>query len=259
MAHKIAGTLLSQTFNSNRYSYLIHSQNRWISATSHLDSWVDSIKGVFTGKNKSTDSKDSKDSSKPSEDSFSLNSFADELGKARKLGTLKQYIVGRSSEATFVDAFEKQEAILRYLGKFNANGENLQPSQKQEAAKNCKCTIADVENTLAKYTWAKEAQMKLQRLKDEGKPIPKTMAEVQKLMGTTPLDLAKSSMAKSGNISRNAFCPCGSKKRYKSFLFSFFSFLFSPEGAVDKINEWGAGWKYSSTGSSATKSTTGNC
>lgn len=49
--------------------------------------------------------------------------FADELQKARKLGTLKQYIVGRSSEATFSDAFEKQEAILRYLGAFDLNGE----------------------------------------------------------------------------------------------------------------------------------------
>jgi len=45
------------------------------------------------------------------------------LGKARKLGSLKQYIVGRSSEATFADAFEKQEAILRYLGAFDPNGE----------------------------------------------------------------------------------------------------------------------------------------
>lgn len=49
--------------------------------------------------------------------------FADELGKARKLGTLKQYVVGRSSEATFADAFAKQEEILRYLGNFDPNGQ----------------------------------------------------------------------------------------------------------------------------------------
>ena len=56
--------------------------------------------------------------------------------------------------------------------------QNLQNSQKQEAAKHCSCTIADVENTLAKFVWAKEAQKKLQKLKEEGKPMPKTMAEV---------------------------------------------------------------------------------
>lgn len=49
--------------------------------------------------------------------------FADELKKARKLGTLKQYIVGRSSSTTFADTFEKQEAVLRCLGAFDPNGE----------------------------------------------------------------------------------------------------------------------------------------
>lgn len=172
---------------------------------------MDSIKGVFTGKK----SNPSLESAESAEETFTLLRFADELGKARKLGTLKQYIVGRSSEATFADAFGKQEAILRYLGAYDPTGENLQISQKQEATKHCNCTIADVENTLAKFAWAKDAQKKLQKLKEEGKPMPKTMAEVQKLMGSTPLDLAKSNMAKSGQISRNAFCPCGSKKRYK--------------------------------------------
>lgn len=39
------------------------------------------------------------------------------------MGAFKQYIVGRSSEATFADAFEKQEAIIRYLGGFDSTGE----------------------------------------------------------------------------------------------------------------------------------------
>eukprot|EP00268_Persea_americana_P059079 TRINITY_DN7214_c0_g2_i1.p1 TRINITY_DN7214_c0_g2~~TRINITY_DN7214_c0_g2_i1.p1 ORF type:complete len:147 (+),score=37.72 TRINITY_DN7214_c0_g2_i1:151-591(+) len=134
---------------------------------------------------------------------------------ARMAGTLKKFIVGRSSEATFADAFEKQEAIIRYLGALDATGENLQSSQKQSAAQHCNCTIADVENALAKFTWAKEAHKKIEKLKQEGKPMPKNLAEVQKLMGSTPLDLARSNLAKSGQISRNAPCPCGSKKKYK--------------------------------------------
>ncbi|GKV40404.1 hypothetical protein SLEP1_g48056 [Rubroshorea leprosula] len=55
----------------------------------------------------------------------------------------------------------------------------------------------------------------MEKLKEEGKPLPKSMGEVQKLMGSTPLDLARSNLAKSGQISRNAPCPCGSQKRYK--------------------------------------------
>ncbi|KAK8589369.1 hypothetical protein V6N13_088219 [Hibiscus sabdariffa] len=45
--------------------------------------------------------------------------------------------------------------------------------------------------------------------------MPKNFPEVQKVMGSTPLDLAKVNMAKSGQMSRNAPCPCSSKKRYK--------------------------------------------
>ncbi|CAL5339665.1 unnamed protein product [Camellia sinensis] len=198
-----------------RYShcYFSPSQHRWIFSTAHLDnsSWMDKIKGVFTGSKPTSDSD-------PSSQSFTLLRFADELKNARKLGTFKQYIVGRSSEATFADAFEKQEAIIRCLGGFDNTGENLQSSQKQEAAKHCNCTIADVENTLAKFTWAKEAHKKVEKLKEEGKPMPKSLAEVQKLMGSTPMDLARSNLAKSGQISRNALCPCGSKKRYKRVL-----------------------------------------
>lgn len=52
-----------------------------------------------------------------------VTGFANELKNARRAGNLKQFIVGRSSEATFADAFEKQEAIIRYLGGFDATGE----------------------------------------------------------------------------------------------------------------------------------------
>ncbi|EXB45091.1 hypothetical protein L484_019316 [Morus notabilis] len=143
--------------------------------------------------------------------------FADELKNARRVGSFKQFMVGRSSEVTFSDAFEKQKAIIRYLGGFDATGENLKSNHKQEVAKNCNCTIADVENALAKITWGTEAQKKIESLKKEGKPMPKSLAEVQKLMGSTPLDLARSNLAKSGQISRNALCPCGSNKRYKRY------------------------------------------
>ncbi|XVF31212.1 hypothetical protein REPUB_Repub16aG0126300 [Reevesia pubescens] len=201
------------SFFSSGYSYpdrhLILSQHRSIFTTSPVYSWMDSIKGVFTGK------KTSPDDQKISAESFTLLRFADELKNARRLGKFKNYVVGRSSDATFADVFEKQEAIIRYLGGCDPTGENIQPSQKNEAAKQCDCTLLDVENALAKFTWAKEAHKKMVKLKDEGKPMPKSFAEVQKLMGSTPLDLARSNMAKSGQISRNAFCPCGSKKRYK--------------------------------------------
>ncbi|XP_054782740.1 uncharacterized protein LOC129290045 [Prosopis cineraria] len=191
---------------------LSKSQCRSIFSSAQVHaSWMEKVKGVFTGQKTTSDSNESEISS----DSFTLLRFADEMKKARRVGAFKQYIVGRSSEATFADAFEKQEAIIRCLAGFDPTGENLQAVQKQEAAKHCNCTISDVENALSKFTWAKEAQKKIEKLKEEGKPMPKSIAEVQKLVGSTPLDLARSNLAKSGQVSRNALCPCGSKKRYK--------------------------------------------
>ncbi|KAJ8504260.1 hypothetical protein OPV22_005146 [Ensete ventricosum] len=101
--------------------------------------WFDKIKGVFTGKPSSA--------SKPS---FSLTDFADQMDKARRLGSFKKFEVGRCSSATVSDAFKKHSAILQYLGAIDPSGENLQNSHKQDAAKHCNCTIADVEHILAK-------------------------------------------------------------------------------------------------------------
>jgi hypothetical protein len=180
-----------------------------IEATVTRLSWVDKIKGVFTGQ-KPEDSQPAGAAS-----SVTLENYADELKKARKLGSLAQFVRGRSSEATMSDAFEKQEAIIRALASHDSSGERLEAKHKAEAAKLCSCTIADVENALAKFTWAKEANKKMEKLKEQGKPMPKSLEEVQQLVGSTPMGIANTNLAKTGQISRNADCPCGSKKKYK--------------------------------------------
>ncbi|XP_068663725.1 uncharacterized protein [Aristolochia californica] len=229
-------------FYSSSLDFFIarHScQTRSISSTVSLGlSWMDKIKGAFTGKMPSTES-----TPEVSTESFTLLKYADELKKARAVGSFKNFVVGRSSDATFKEAFKKQEDIIRYLGALDPTGEwphfqldvkkclsiwglegrgvygatskSIQTSQKQIAAKECNCPIADVENALAKFTYAKEAMKKLENLKKEGKPLPKSWTELQKLVGSTPLELARSNLAKSGQLSRNAMCPCGSKKKYK--------------------------------------------
>lgn len=45
------------------------------------------------------------------------------MEKARKLGTFKNFVMGRCSEATVVNAFEKHSAVLRYLGAIDPTGE----------------------------------------------------------------------------------------------------------------------------------------
>ncbi|KAJ6802884.1 uncharacterized protein M6B38_346170 [Iris pallida] len=168
---------------------LRYSHARCISSTPHVRSagWVDKIKGVFTGKSSSSSS------------SFSLTNFVDQMDKARSMG-----MVNVSA------SFNKQSAILRYLASVDPTGENLKNSHKQDATVHCSCTISEVENALSKYTWAKEAQQKIDKLKEEGKPTPTSLSEVQKLMGSTPVDVGKG-----GKLGRNSPCSCGSGKKYK--------------------------------------------
>ncbi|XP_071735440.1 uncharacterized protein [Rutidosis leptorrhynchoides] len=185
----------SSSYNTNHQLLLYNNHKRWISTTIHLNqSWMnkikgagDKIKGAFTVQKPTTSTNQGAVSQ-----SLTLLKFGDALKNARKLDTFKQYLVGRSSEATFADAFEKQDAIIRFLGGVDNTGENIQPSQKQEAAKKLNCTIADVENTLARFTWAKEAKRKIEKIKEDGKPMPKSLDEVQKIMGSTPMDVASS-------------------------------------------------------------------
>uniref|UniRef100_A0A0E0E141 Uncharacterized protein n=1 Tax=Oryza meridionalis TaxID=40149 RepID=A0A0E0E141_9ORYZ len=157
---------------ASRRSLHLLTASRGISSTPHLASlgWIDKIKSTFTGKkpDEATD---------PSAN-FTLLQFADSMEKARKLGTFKNFVMGRCSEATVVNAFEKHSAVLRYLGTIDPTGEKLKNSDKIGATKHCNCTIADVEHILAKYTWAKEAQKKIVKLKEEGKPLPKNFNEV---------------------------------------------------------------------------------
>ncbi|KAJ3694749.1 hypothetical protein LUZ60_000126 [Juncus effusus] len=204
MAMAMAARRIMQTLTTNpNYNAVL---SRSIASSRPLESagWFDKIKGAITGK---------KPESTP--DSFSLTDFADQMDKAKKLGAFKDFVVGRCSEATITDAFQKHSAILRYLGSIDPTGENLTNIHKNEATKHCNCTITDVEHILAKYSWAKEAQKKIEKLKEEGKPLPTSFNEVQKLVGKTPLEVGRSNLAKTGQISRNAICPCGSRKRYK--------------------------------------------
>ena len=123
------------------------------------------------------------------------------MEKARKLGTFKNFVARRASEATFVNAFKKHSAVLGYLGAIDIFPffgysacylgwdrlivctvifiQKLRNTDKINATKHCNCTIADVEHILAKYTWAKEAQKKIEKLKEEGKPLPKSFNEVE--------------------------------------------------------------------------------
>ncbi|KAI3979659.1 hypothetical protein MKX01_013754 [Papaver californicum] len=111
--------------------------------------------------------------------SFTLLRFADEIMSARKGLQCKQFEVGRIGDETLADSL-KQESLILVLGCFNNTGENLKAIQKEVAAKECNCTLGEVENVLERFRWIREARKKMDKLK------------IQKLMGSTATDFARS-------------------------------------------------------------------
>lgn len=125
--------------------------SRSISSTPRLNSlgWFDKIKGAITGKPSPDPSKTTSfsligefnllfplsfvsiffgllglfRSSGVARVSFWGVDFANQMDKARKLGSFKNFVAGRCSEATISDAFEKHSEILRYLGSIDPTGE----------------------------------------------------------------------------------------------------------------------------------------
>lgn len=180
-------------------------------------SWFQKLKGVFTGKPSSEPQPQvaTPDAKATRPKDFTMLNFADELKKARQFGSMTTFGRGlpRGGEMSAVKSLQRQEDILRAL--YKRDPVRVGVEHKAEVAAECECTVFDVENVISKYEWAKEANRRVQKLEAEGKPLPKSLPEVEALMGGSWSAAASVNLAKSGNISRNAPCPCGSKKKYK--------------------------------------------
>ncbi|EFJ18683.1 hypothetical protein SELMODRAFT_444490 [Selaginella moellendorffii] len=207
-----------------------NQENAAAAEESLKSSWFQRIKGLFV-RDKPAESKPMEESkpplrasieqaSKPSESIaskivntvksavapsvYSMEAFADELKKARYAGSL---VKGASKEQISA-ILEKQEKMIRALATYKT--EQIGASQVAEVAVKCKARAEEVEDILSKYKWTKEAHSKVEKLRKEGKPLPKSFDEVEALMG------GRWKSPKSVPIlSRNQLCSCGSGKKYK--------------------------------------------
>lgn len=195
------------------------------SSSSSSSSWFQRLKGVFKGTTAPETQPQTQQPKVPEPmasdpkatlpGDFTMENFADELKKARQFGSMTTFGRGlpRGGEMSAVKSLQRQEDILRAL--YKRDPVRVGAQQKADVAAECGCTLFDVENVVSKYEWAKEANRRVKKLEAEGKPLPKTLNEVEALMGGSWSAAASVNLAKSGNISRNAPCPCGSKKKYK--------------------------------------------
>ncbi|CAM6103658.1 unnamed protein product [Calypogeia fissa] len=192
---------------------------------SSSSSWLQRLKGLFLGQEKvqivadggAVSSQPSGGTVTAAVDDLNLEKFADELRKAQAFGKLTQFGRGlpRGGEAVAARSLQRQEEILRKLASYSPDGQRLEAKHKSEVATQCGCTMKDVNDVLGKYEWAREANARMMRLKAEGKPLPKSLDEVEKMMGSRWKAAASVNLSKDSQPSRNVPCPCGSGKKYK--------------------------------------------
>eukprot|EP00897_Mesotaenium_endlicherianum_P007304 jgi/Mesen1/6601/ME000338S05779 len=169
-------------------------------------SWFGKLKGFFGSK-------------KAEQEEFTLDQFADQLKKARSYGSLMQFRRGlpRGGENVLARSLEHQEAVIRAMTPAERADPSLFGSEgRARVAAQCSCSAADVDDVLNKFEWFRQAEVKVQALKREGKPVPTSFEELEQLMGGRWSPAASRSLAGApGGTSRNAACPCGSGKKYK--------------------------------------------
>lgn len=159
-----------------------------------------------------------------------LDAFAKQLGQARTFGSLASFGRGlpRGGEAAVTASLKQQQdialALASLLRPSAGSGTNLQLAPdgsvpaipaplKEAAAVQVGCAVADVNNFLVKFSWFCQAQAKMEALRAQGKPVPRTFKEVEELMGGSWTRTTGGTQGAAP--SRNAACPCGSGKKFK--------------------------------------------
>ncbi|CAI5967209.1 unnamed protein product [Closterium sp. NIES-64] len=161
--------------------------------------------------------------------------FANQLKRARQFGQLTTFgkSLPKGGQSVVTNSLRKQEVITLALAAYAAEaklaGERLSIpfSVRQRVASETGSTMGEIDMLLAKYEWFAEAANRMQALQDQGKPLPRSFAEIEQMMGGpwSPPKTGARSGASAGLAggagsaaaapARNNPCPCGSGKKYK--------------------------------------------
>lgn len=96
------------------------------------------------------------------------------------------------SGAEFVIAASRLSMSLetvRGISRVMTEGEKTELSTfsvagRQRVAQDAKCTVAQVDDCVAKYLWMREMLAGVAQAKREGKPVPKSIEDMEQSLGT---------------------------------------------------------------------------
>ncbi|CAI5982990.1 unnamed protein product [Closterium sp. NIES-65] len=164
-----------------------------------------------------------------------LTEFANQLKRARQFGQLTTFgkSLPKGGQSVVTNSLRKQEVITLALASYAAEAKladerlSIPFSVRQRVASETGSTMGEIDMLLAKYEWFAEAANRMQALQDQGKPLPRSFAEIEQMMGGpwSPPKTGARSGASAGLAggagsaaaapARNNPCPCGSGKKYK--------------------------------------------
>ncbi|GAQ88847.1 hypothetical protein KFL_004640040 [Klebsormidium nitens] len=163
------------------------------------------------------------------DEAFTLERFESQIKQARRFAGVGQ-LMGRAQSVearAMLRLFENSEKILGAMSAEEKQDlQKLNAARKASLAESVGLTPKDVDDMMTQYDVARQTSDRLAQMKREGKPMPKTIEEMQKFaaenMGTLPRPGAPRPATqsaqpapKAARVPRNALCPCGSKKKYK--------------------------------------------
>jgi hypothetical protein len=121
-------------------------------------------------------------------ENLSMDDFGEGLKQARRMGALTGFAGGTSSASDpaaqgTLRLFESIIAAMTTDEKQNAATQFSSNSRERIAAE-VGCSVAQVDDCVARYRWMRSMTVRMAELKKEGKPMPKSIDELEAMLGT---------------------------------------------------------------------------
>lgn len=113
--------------------------------------------------------------------------YASSLKQARRLGGLSGFVHGSSNgkDPTAQGTLRLYEAIIGAMQPAErADVAQFGQAERQRVAQEVGCSLAQVEDCMARYLWMRAMTSRLAQLKREGKPMPTSVGELESMLGT---------------------------------------------------------------------------
>lgn len=119
---------------------------------------------------------------------LTLDKFASTLRQARRLGSVTSYLPGAgklSDPVQNANLLQYERIIEAMSAEDKADPSRLGAAARQRVAQASDCTVAQVDDCLAKWQWMRTMLARVQEAKRQGKPLPDSIEDMERTVGGT--------------------------------------------------------------------------